>query len=53
MVVKVFGVICLVLAVEGIVSSYLSKSAEKVEGTPETSVEKPVGQPIEKTNPVK
>ena len=31
MVVKVFGVICLILAVEGIISSYLSKSGEKVE----------------------
>ena len=31
LVVKVFGVICLILAVEGIISSYLSKSGEKVE----------------------
>ena len=31
LVIKVFGVICLILAVEGIISSYLSKSGEKVE----------------------
>jgi hypothetical protein len=33
MVIKVFGVICLILALEGIISSYLSKSGEKVEDT--------------------
>ena len=33
MVIKVFGVVCLILAVEGIISSYLSKSGEKVEDT--------------------
>jgi len=51
-VIKIFGVICLILAVEGIVSSYLSKSGDKVE-TSETSVEKNVVQPVEKVNPVK
>jgi hypothetical protein len=51
MVIKVFGVICLVLAVEGIVSSYLSKSSDKVEETPEMSLEKPVSQPVEQTKP--
>jgi hypothetical protein len=47
MVIKVFGVICLVLAVEGIVTSYLSKSDEKVEGTEqpvEVTPEKPIEQ---------
>jgi hypothetical protein len=52
MIIKVFGVICLVLAVEGIVTSYLSKSAEKVEGS-EQPVEVTPEKPIEKTNPVK
>jgi hypothetical protein len=33
MIIKVFGVICLVLAVEGIVSSYLTKSGEEKETT--------------------
>lgn len=33
MVIKVFGVVCLILAVEGIISSYLSNSGEKVEDT--------------------
>lgn len=33
MVVKIFGLICLVLAVEGIVTSYLSKSGEEKETT--------------------
>jgi hypothetical protein len=41
MVVKVFGVICLILAVEGIISSYLSKSGEKVED-PKQNVEQPI-----------
>jgi hypothetical protein len=40
MVVKVFGVICLILAVEGIISSYLSKSGEKVED-PKQNAEQP------------
>lgn len=31
LVVKVFGVICLILALEGIISSYLLKSGEKIE----------------------
>ena len=39
MVVKVFGVICLILAVEGIISSYLSKSGEKVEDTKKNVVQ--------------
>ena len=40
LVIKVFGVICLILAVEGIISSYLSKSGEKVED-PKQNVEQP------------
>ena len=40
LVIKVFGVICLILALEGIISSYLSKSGEKVED-PKQNVEQP------------
>ena len=49
MVVKVFGVICLVLAVEGIVTSYLSKSGEEKE-TP-TQEETPTQNVEQKENP--
>jgi hypothetical protein len=48
MVIKVFGVICLILAVEGIVSSYLSKSGETKETTQEVTPTQGVEQ---KENP--